>query len=1011
MIASSYLPALCIMKFITKMEDVNILTLILKLAIIFLNTYHHFMPLQILLIQPVNGMEITPLWNETSTGLPKSCIIDNSTAEQGFVSFQSSSHDICSLQINSSSEQNIFIEILSGISENEFLYVHRLDTTLHCPNQYVAIEALEVCSATFIHDNFQVNLKSRSRLSIVEIEADQSVSKCPEFSQNISMTGQVSPPSDCSSVRGYDNISMCTLQSGNTIRTVVGMCWFNFSVNCNVIIGKNEAILECPQVYRVLLLYPDLCIELMFVFNKIAHIDTHTFDNLTHLQALNLESTELVTLQPAVFERLHKLKWLSLGFNELKTLHEEVFKGLVNLEYLFMSKNKLTMLPGRLLQDLVNLIELRLDRNQLVTLNITFLHGLKGLKKIDLKSNKLSYLPVGVFEGLTNLADLWLKCNKLVSFDSKHVQDLKNLNFLFLEENLLTEVQNDLCQKLESLGKLDIRKNKLRTIGRGTFNGFGKPNFIKLSKNKLEALPADLFQNLTSLRNLQLGTNEIKFLDDNIFKPLPNLERLHIGGNKLSSIPRLLFNNLFKLKFLKLNSNKLTEIDTNIFISLANLEYLDMSANMLKTIPNLSKLTQLTHFLAYQNPIITVNMDFLSSLSKNTNVFVSQHEICQCYIPKVVVNCSADEDRSPYLTCDRLLSDRILVVAMWLIGLNAIVGNMFVLIWKQKHMSYDNRVQSVLLSNLALSDFLMGVYMILIASADIFFGESFPLHSNYWRAGVTCKIAGTLSVLSSEASVLFVTLISLDRFINIKFPYSTRKLQKRSTVITVVASWIFALALSVTPSALAGKDFKFYDNSHVCIGLPLALTEKYTKIDVGQIQFEGTTFGTDSSYYEPNGYAVGLFYSSALFLGFNALCYLLIFGCYIEIVRAVRTTSKQSGRTQDMKEEIRMTTKVAAIVATDFFCWAPIIVLGILVQIKAITLGPHVYAWLVTCVLPINSAINPYLYTIAELILQYRKKNQDISTQHVMQHVSSSDTTQSSLSQTSLNQKQTETTA
>ena len=77
-----------------------------------------------------------------------------------------------------------------------------------------------------------------------------------------------------------------------------------------------------------------------------------------------------------------------------------------------------------------------------------------------------------------------------------------------------------------------------------------------------------------------------------------------------------------------------------------------------------------------------------------------------------------------------------------------------------------------------------------------------------------------------------------------------------------------------------------------------------------------------------------------------------------------------------MKDEIKITLKVTAIVATDFLCWFPIIILGILVQTRAVTLPASVYEWLVTCVLPINSAVNPYLYTIAELISKYRKQNQ-----------------------------------
>ena len=153
-------------------------------------------------------------------------------------------------------------------------------------------------------------------------------------------------------------------------------------------------------------------------------------------------------------------------------------------------------------------------------------------------------------------------------------------------------------------------------------------------------------------------------------------------------------------------------------------------------------------------------------LSDTTELHVSQHEICECYVPSSV-HCSASDERSPYLTCDRLLSDRVLVIMMWIIGLNALGGNGFVLLWRRKK-SLSSKVQDLLLYNLAMSDGLMGVYMVTIASVDIYFGDNFPMNSENWRKGVLCRILGALSIASSEASIFFVTLITIDRFINVK---------------------------------------------------------------------------------------------------------------------------------------------------------------------------------------------------------------------------------------------------
>ena len=268
--------------------------------------------------------------------------------------------------------------------------------------------------------------------------------------------------------------------------------------------------------------------------------------------------------------------------------------------------------------------------------------------------------------------------------------------------------------------------------------------------------------------------------------------------------------------------------------------------------------------------------------------------------------------------------------------------------------------------------------MLIIASADIYFADQFPMYSESWRSGITCRIAGALSIISSEASVFFVTLISIDRFICIRFPFSTKKITKKLAIRLAGLTWILSILLGTIPSLLAGRNFKFYDNSHVCMGLPLALTKHYrTETDYIERITNITAFDLfvhEVPRNELDGLSNGLYFSVAVFLGLNCICYLIILACYIEIVRGVRKSSKRLGRSPDMNEQLRLTTKVTAIVATDFCCWFPIIILGILVQTRVISLSSSVFAWCVTFVLPINSAINPYLYTIAEIISKRKEK-------------------------------------
>ena len=167
----------------------------------------------------------------------------------------------------------------------------------------------------------------------------------------------------------------------------------------------------------------------------------------------------------------------------------------------------------------------------------------------------------------------------------------------------------------------------------------------------------------------------------------------------------------------------------------------------------------------------------------------------------------------------------------------------------------------------------------------------------------------------------------------------------------------------------------------MCIGLPLSLIDRYSVKEVPRWIYRDTFYidkPTFNTTYE--GSVSGIHFSNGVFLGLNGSCYLVILCCYMEILRAAFKSSKRSGQNKKLKEELRMTLKVTAIVATDFCCWFPVILLGILVQTRVITLPASVYAWCVTFVLPINSAINPYLYTLTNVVSQWRGQKLDRQT-------------------------------
>ena len=751
-------------------------------------------------------------------------------------------------------------------------------------------------------------------------------------------------------------------------------------------------------------LFQGLNLQVLILRHNFVHkLDPLVFQGLANLSELDLSDMYLRLLPFGLFSGLHNLHVLNINDNTLHELPNGIFSDLQNLTQLRIQNNQLQKLPSGLFSGLYNLNLLFLHQNNLKSLQQNIFNNLRNLESLYLQNNQLRELSSGLFSDLYKLSGLLLDDNHITSLHQSTFNNLTNLMYLYFSNNTLHELPKGIFSRQYNLELLFLKYNNL-LLHPNLFDGLYNLKFLNLGANELQVLPSGIFSDLHDLLFLQIESNNLVALPLGIIEGLKNLNLLQLDNNKLTFLhPRLferryastmlsvdiqknelthldkaIFKGMINLLFLHLAHNKLTTIHPNIFHDCLNLTVLDMSFNQLKDFPEIYNLFHLEYLNLRHNSLIEITRSTFLRLPKNINFLVGQHEICMCYT-RPDVNCSASFGRSPYLTCETLLSDRVLVVMMWLIGLNAMLGNLFVLVLRKKNIE-NVTFQNLLLSNLALSDFLMGVYMTIVASANSYFGENFPIHAESWRSGIICRIAGAMAIISSEGSVFFVTLISIDRFIGIKYPMSTRKVGKKIVVTVVSSTWLISMALGIVPSVLASgeKGFKFYDIPNVCIGLPLALTESYTTTETLEYIFYSRELfliypkpGFSTKY---EGLITGMYFSTALFLGLNGICYIFILLCYISIVINVRKSSTKSGRRVEMSQQIKLTTKVTVIVATDFLCWFPIIVLGILVQTRLVTLPTVVYEWAVTVIIPINSAINPYLYTVADAVSKYLDK-------------------------------------
>ena len=113
-------------------------------------------------------------------------------------------------------------------------------------------------------------------------------------------------------------------------------------------------------------------------------------------------------------------------------------------------------------------------------------------------------------------------------------------------------------------------------------------------------------------------------------------------------------------------------------------------------------------------------------------------------------------------------------------------------------------------------------------------------------------------------------------------------------------------------------------------------------------------------------------------LAVNLFCFIVITCCYIVITCKTRQSSQRSGQQNNQdrqREERAIQNKIMLIIATDFFCWVPFIIISALHNLEYIDASKW-YASFAMTVLPLNSVVNPLVYdkALVEIISQQAGK-------------------------------------
>ena len=711
-------------------------------------------------------------------------------------------------------------------------------------------------------------------------------------------------------------------------------CSYQCPANCTCSLGAKVVTSNCSDgnISTSQYHYPSLTYHLRWAHGTVHTIGKDAFRNVAgSVWYLYLDYMGLVNLQPGAFSGMRwSLTELYLRHNMLDAIKCGVFDQLIWLRDLDLSDNILKTIQPGAFQGLTSLTGLDLSNNLFSSndINPDAFEGLTQLLALNLNDNLLNETTPRMFEVLAQLVAIHLGGNMLNEIDTSTFGVLPELSLLYYANNMLRHVNADVLTELKGLKTLALSNNVLDEIPPGTLGAIINLVVLALDNNQIVFLHGDTFENQSRLMWLDMSHNRLHRLSDGLFQNLVMLSHLGIAGNELSQLYSRVFQNCVNLVTLNLTQNNLQWITTEVF----------------------------------------------NDLNESTLVYVDQYATC-CFV--TAAECKYSTFGSEFLTCKRLLPYSVLRTGIWIVSLATLLGNILVLYTRCKTIEQRNKVQFVLITNLSISDLLMGIYLMVLLFADLHFTDYFPSHSESWRSSILCKTVGALSVLSSEASVFFITLISIDRFLGIRYPFSRHRLGTKSAKIAVSLIWMLAFFISLTCLILGEIDTDLYPISEICVGLPISRRTMYETNVTSAMQTSYLSsirvmkIATEIKH-EVAGSKAGMYFSIAIFTGLNLLCFLVVGTCYLLIFISVRQSAKRSSRSIDTNEEIRMAKKMSLIVLTDFCCWVPLGVMSILVQSGAVTIDPVGYAWIATFILPFNSSINPFLYTFASKISDKR---------------------------------------
>ncbi|XP_025039789.2 relaxin receptor 1 isoform X2 [Pelodiscus sinensis] len=556
-----------------------------------------------------------------------------------------------------------------------------------------------------------------------------------------------------------------------------------------------------------------------------------------------------------------------------------------------------------------NVTLMSLQWNQIRKLTADSFKKYQDLKNLYLQNNKIRAVSEHAFRGLYNLTKLYLSYNKITFLKPGVFEDLHKLEWLIIENNKINQISPLTFHGLNSLILLALLNNSLaRLPDKPLCQHMPRLHWLDFEGNHIYNLRNVTFVSCNTLTVLVMRRNKIRSLNENSFSSLQKLDELDLASNKIESLPPYLFKDLKELSQLNLSYNPIQKIQTDQFDYLLNLK------SLLEGIE-----------------ITNIQRRMFRPLRNLSHIYFKKFQYCG-YAPHVR-SCKPNTDGIS--SFENLLASIIQRVFVWVVSAVTCFGNIFV-ICMRPYIRSENKLHAMSIMSLCCADCLMGIYLLVIGAFDLKYRGEYNKHAQLWMDSIHCQLVGSLAILSTEVSVLLLTYLTLEKYICIVYPFRYLKPGKCRTISILILIWVIGFVIAFIP--LSHKEFfrNYYGTNGVC-------------------------FPLHSEQAESTG---GQIYSVVIFLGVNLAAFIIIVFSYGSMFYSVHRTAITATEIRNhIKKEMTLAKRFFFIVFTDALCWIPIFILKLL-SLLQVEIPGTITSWVVIFILPINSALNPLLYTL-----------------------------------------------